>query len=308
MKPTPTSRGALALCLVSALLFGGHALARAEAGAAVAPAPAKASAPALWVVRDADTTIYLFGTLHLLRPETNWRTPVLDDALAATGELWIEAEEPSPAALQALIAELGIDLAHPLPSRLTGEEQTRLSSIATSLGMPANGLDPMRPWLASLVLSVVPAMKAGFDPAKGVDKAVRAVAIERGIPVRTLETAEQQIRYLAGLPDEVQMRMLREGLADIEAGPVIVERIATAWAAGDMRVIEDIMVNDLKAESGDLYKALIVDRNQRWAVQIERRLDDPGVAFVAVGAGHLVGPDRLQSLLDGEGVSIVRLQ
>lgn len=306
MKPTPTSRGALALCLVSALLFGGHTLARAEADRPVAPA--KASAPALWVVRDADTTIYLFGTLHLLRPETVWRTPVLDDALAATGELWIEAEEPSPAALQALIVELGVDLAHPLSSRLTDEEQTRLSAIATDLGMPANGLDPMRPWLASLVLSVVPAMKAGFDPAKGVDKAVRAVAVERGIPVRTLETAEQQVRYFAALPDEVQMRMLREGMEDIAAGPAIVERIATAWATGDLGVIEAIFVDELKTDSASLYQALIVDRNRRWAEQIEHRLDSPGVSFVAVGAGHLVGPDRLQSLLAGEGVSIIRLQ
>lgn len=306
MKPTPTARGALALCLVSALLFGGHALARAEAGAAVAPA--KASAPALWVVRDADTTIYLFGTLHLLRPETVWRTPALDDALAATGELWIEAEEPSPAALQALIAELGVDLAHPLSGRLTEEERARLSAIATGLGMPANGLDPMRPWLASLILSVVPAMKAGFDPAKGVDKAVQAVAVERGIPVRSLETAEQQVRYLAGLPDEVQMRMLREGMEDIAAGPAIVERMATAWATGDLREMEAILVDELKTDSADLYQALVVDRNRRWAEQIERRLDDPGVSFVAVGAGHLVGPDRLQSLLDGDGVSIARLQ
>lgn len=306
MKPTPTLRGALALCLSLGLLFGGQTLARAQAVAPVAPA--KAPAPALWVVRDADTTIYLFGTIHLLRPETNWRTPVLDEALAATGELWIEAEEPSPEALQALVAELGIDLAHPLSSRLTEDERTRLSTIVTGLGMPANGLDPMRPWLASLVLSVVPAIKAGFDPAKGVDKAVRAIAIDRAIPVRTLETAEQQVRYLAGLPDEVQMRMLRDGIEDIAAGPAIVERIATAWAAGDLGVMEDILVSELKAESGDLYKALIVDRNRRWAEQLGRRLDAPGVSFVAVGAGHLVGPDRLQTLLAGEGVSIVRLQ
>lgn len=306
MKPTPTARGALALCLVSVLLFGGYTLARAQA--VPAPAPAKAPAPALWVVRDADTTIYLFGTIHLLRPETNWRTQAVNDALAATGELWIEAEEPSPAALQVLIAELGVDLAHPLSSRLTGEEQTRLSSITTDLGMPANGLDPMRPWLASLVLSVVPAMKAGFDPANGVDKAVRTVAIARGIPVRTFETAEEQIRYLAGIPDETQMRMLRDGMEDIAAGPAIVERIATAWATGDLKVMEAMLVDELKTDSADLYKALIVDRNRRWAEQIEHLLDTPGVSFVAVGAGHLVGPDRLQSLLAGEGVSIVHLQ
>ena len=306
MKPTPKSRGALALCLVSVLLFGGYTLARAQA--VPAAAPAKAAAPALWVVRDADTTIYLFGTIHLLRPETAWRTPALDDAIAATGELWLEAEEPSPAMMQTLFAELGIDRAHPLSSRLTVEERARLSSIATDLGMPANGLDPMRPWLASLVLSVVPAMKAGFDPANGVDKAVRTIAIERQIPVRSLETAEQQIRYFAGLPDEIQMRMLRDGMEDIAAGPAIVERIATAWATGDLGVIEAILVDELKTDSPGLYQALIVDRNRRWAEQIGHRLDAPGVSFVAVGSGHLVGPDRLQSLLAGEGVTIVRLQ
>lgn len=306
MKPTPTLRGALALCLAIVLLFGGFGLARAEADRP--SAPAKVAAPALWVVRDVDTTVYLFGTIHLLRPETNWRTPALDEALAATGELWLEAEEPSPATMQALIAELGIGLAHPLSSRLTAEEQARLSSIATSLGMPANGLDPMRPWLASLVLSVVPAMKAGFDPAKGVDKAVRAIAVERGIPVRTLESAEQQIRYLASFSDEVQMRMLREGLADIEEGPATVERIAAAWASGDTTVIESILIDELKAESADLYQVLLVTRNQNWAEQIDRRLDAPGVSFMAVGAAHLVGPDSIQSLLEGGGVEVVRLQ
>lgn len=266
------------------------------------------TAPALWEVRDTDTILYLFGTVHILKPGANWRTPVIDQALDSAAEVWLEADDPDPAALQPLIMELGVDAANPLPRKLTEDEKAQLLAATTSIGMPPNALDPMRPWLAALTLAVVPIVQAGYDPALGVDKAVRTAAAEAGTPVRTFETAQQQMRFFADMPEELQMQLLRNAFEDLEEGPAMVDRLAAAWASGDVAAIEEIMLAGLRAEAEELYRILIVGRNAAWAETLNDRLEEPGIAFVAVGAGHLVGPDSLQSMLEGEGVTITRVQ
>ena len=269
---------------------------------------ATGTAPALWEIRDTDTTLYLFGTIHLLKRGADWRTPRLDQALGSADEVWLEAEDPDSAALQPLIMELGVDAANPLSGKLTVQEKAQLRAATAAIGMPPNGLDPMRPWLAALTLAVVPIVQAGYDPALGVDKAVRAAATEAGTPVRTFETAEQQMGLLADLSEELQMQLLRSTLEDLEEGPSMVERLAAAWASGDSAAIEALMLAELRTDAEPLYQALIAGRNAAWAEILNDRLKDPGIAFVAVGAGHLVGPDSVQTMLAGDSVTVTRLQ
>jgi hypothetical protein len=266
--------------------------------------------PLLWSVKQGDTTIYLFGTVHLLPSDTDWMSSKLDDALNRSKRLSIELVDDDPVTMQLLVMKYGLDPSHPLSQKLHAADREKLKLAAVEAKLP-NGeqtLEPMRPWLASLVLTVAPLMQAGMDPSQGVDKQLKARMIKAGKPVDGLETSEQQLRILAGMPESLQLDMLRETFHEIEEGPKKLRELIDAWKNGDTQVIAKLESIELQQESPELYKQLIVDRNKAWAQIIAKRLRDPagGASIVAVGAGHLAGPDSLQKQLEGMGFTVVK--
>ncbi len=172
--------------------------------------------PALWEVKSSQSTVYLFGTVHLLPSDTDWRYPALDKALAASDSLTIELTDDDPAHMQALVTQYGLDPSHPLSAQLTAAENATLVKAAQTAGVPGGEqtLDMMRPWLAALTLEMAPLIKAGLDPAHGVDKLLQAKMIKAGKPVNGLETSEQQISFLANMPQPLQLDFLRDTLHD----------------------------------------------------------------------------------------------
>jgi uncharacterized protein YbaP (TraB family) len=163
----------------------------------------------------------------------------------------------------------------------------------------------MRPWLAALTLALIPITKAGYDPNNGVDKLIATAARAQNKPVRGLETMEQQFRFFADLPPEVEMQVLREAIDDVERGPQVLDQLSAAWAAGDEKAFERLFVDELR-DSPELYRVLIDQRNEAWAETIKQRMDGSGVSFVAVGAGHLTGPDSVQAKLARRGIRAER--
>lgn len=310
----------------STLAFGRRLMGTATAAAlglglglaviAGAPAPvlaqdagAQTGQPALWVLRDADSTIYLFGTVHLLRPETAWHSPVVDQAFDSADQIWFEIENPDDqAAAMPLVQRYGIDMRTPLSSRLNAEEQAQLNTAAEAMGLNGPAFEPMRPWLAALTLSVAPLTKAGYDPQSGVELVLRARALEAGKPIDGLETIEEQLQILAGMPEEAQMDFLRSVLSDYENATVELDRLVEAWAAGDVDTLEDIGVTQMRAEGEEFYQALLVRRNANWAGQIDTMMDGEGVIFIAVGSAHLAGDDSVQVLLEQRGYTVERVQ
>jgi uncharacterized protein YbaP (TraB family) len=272
--------------------------------------PAAAVAhPALWVVKDADTTIYLFGTVHLLPNDTAWRYPVLDKALADSGTLYIELTDDDQANMAALVLRYGLDATHPLANLLDPSEQRQLSTAADLAGVPGGmqTLGMMRPWLAALTLATAPLLKAGLDPQHGVDKQLKAQMLEAGKPVLGLETAEQQIRFLADMPEAMQLAFLRSTLRDVDKGPAELTELIAAWKAGDTDRIARIEDEDLRQLSPQLYQRLLVRRNQAWVARIGDLLrNHPGTIFIAVGAAHLAGPDSVQAQLRKLGIETER--
>ena len=264
--------------------------------------------PALWVVKDADTTIYLFGTVHLLPNDTDWRYPALDQALAASDSLTIEITDDDPVRMQALVLQYGLDPGHPLSDKLSAAENATLAKAAQTVGVPGgvNTLRMMRPWLAGLTLAVAPLLKAGMDPAHGVDKLLKAQMQAAGKPVDGLETAEQQIRFLADLPADVELDFLRSTLRDVDKGSTELTTLIDAWKNGDVATIGRIEDEDLARQAPALYQRLLVQRNQAWATKITAMLQQPGTVFIAVGAAHLAGPDSVQAQLRKLGVEAAR--
>lgn len=270
-------------------------------------APAVAE-PALWAIKDKDSTIYLFGTIHVLKPDTQWRSAIIDKALNDSGDLTIEVlGADDPATMQPLVMRYGLDRATPLSKKLAPADFQRLQVLAQSAGVPPQALELMRPWLASISLAMLPIMKAGYDPRSGVEQVVQAQMKAAGKPANSLETLDQQIRFFADMPTKVEVEMLKSTLDDAEEGTAKIDKMVAAWASGDVKLLETEFVTQMKADYADVYDVLITDRNVAWSRQLKAKLDGSGVSFVAVGAGHLVGPDSVQAQLAKLGVKAERV-
>ena len=266
--------------------------------------------PGLWVAKNEHATVYLFGTVHLLPSDTHWQSPALDKALDESQRLSIEIVDDDSASMQALLMQHGVDLSEPLSSKLDEKDRNELEKAAEVAKLPGGiaALQPMRPWLAALTLTMAPLMQAGLDPNQGVDKLLKTRMQQAGKPIDGLETAEKQIRMLADLPEAMQLEFLRQSFKDVADGPGKLHELIDAWRNGDTAAIAKIEDEDLRQDSPMLYQRLIVERNQAWAKTIAERMQQPGVSFVAVGAGHLAGPDSLQEQLRKLGVKTTRIQ
>lgn len=273
-----------------------------------APKPAgQAAQPALWVVRDADTTIYLFGTVHLLKPELHWFDGKVKQAFDASDQLVLELVMPPEAEMQALVNELGTTPAGPpLPDQLPPAEAKAMRETLPRLGMPANALDHAEPWLAASLLSSLPLRQLGYDDKDGAERVLSDAAKARGMSVTGLETAREQLGYFDTLPIGAQRRMLVQTIDDMGAAGSTVDRMVAAWSKGDADGLARLMNDDLDA-APELKQALLVNRNRRWAEWIQRRMAQPGVVFVAVGAGHLAGSESVQTELAQRGLKVVRV-
>ena len=290
-----------------------HAQAEAQASAISAPAaprsvlPATGDGPALWVVKDADSTIYLFGTVHVLRPTTAWGSAKVDAAFAAASDIYFEISNPDDqSAMTPLIQQYGLSPQTPLSSLLTPAEIADLDAAARTTGLTAAQMDPFRPWLAGLSLSVAPLIKAGYDPASGVELTLKAQALAAGKPVHGFETIDEQIQILATLPEEAQLEFLRSTLESFDDATTELDTMVGAWAAGDVETIQRVGVDEMKAEAPAIYEALLTRRNAGFADDVQQLLAGSGTAFIAVGAAHLAGADSVQSMLAARGIEVER--
>jgi hypothetical protein len=304
------SRGGAGVAGGLALYFaltGQPALAQEAAPAAARPA-IQGDGPALWMVKDADSTLYLFGTVHVLRPTTGWASDRVNAAFDSADEVWFEISDPdSQAAIMPLVQQYGLAPDKPLSSLLTAEEIADLDAAARTVGMTAAQLDPMRPWLAGLTLSVAPLVKAGYDPQSGVELALKARAEAAGKPIKAFETIDKQIRILATMEEPLQLEFIRQTLEDFDDAVQTLDHMVDAWSRGDMAELDRVVVEDMQQEAPGVYKAILVDRNADWANQIETLMQGSGTAFIAVGAAHLAGEDSVQAMLTQRGVTVERL-
>jgi uncharacterized protein YbaP (TraB family) len=261
--------------------------------------------PSMWVIRDKDSTIYMIGTVHLLRHQDAWKPEKAQKAVRESTELWLEvADADNQAAVVPLIQQYGIDREKSLFSKLNPAQRETLAKLAANYNMPLSSLEPMKPWLAGLMLAVLPLQKAGYDPNAGVDRLLKGQAEKEGDKIFGFETMEEQIRFFAELPEREQIAFLDQTLEDVAEGLALLDKIAKAWLNGDMNTIGDILVNELKAEAPKLYEDFLVRRNTRWSEKIHEILNRAGVQQIAVGAGHLAGPDSLQVQLAKRGIKV----
>lgn len=287
------------------------AAALALAGLVVLLAGRAAAEPALWVAKGPGATVYLFGTIHVLRRDAAWEAPDIAAALAASQALWLEIPDPGDAPqAQALTRQLGLDRQHPLSSMLPPPLLAGLDAAARTAGLPAGEktLEPMRPWLAAVALEDGLLVHAGYDPASGVEPQLLRQATQAGKPVHGFESMAQQLHFLADLPAALQLQMLENTLRDIDRGTREIDALVRAWTRGDQAAIARSMIDEMRKPFPTLYRTLFVARNDAWAQIIAQMTRGTGVTFVAVGAAHLAGPDSLQRALQRRGIAVKRVE
>jgi uncharacterized protein YbaP (TraB family) len=259
--------------------------------------------PAMWVIKDADSTIYLIGTMHLLKHDTEWNAEKVKKTVHESTDLWLEiADVDNQAAIAPLMTKLGTDPEHPLSTKLNDEQKKKLAKVTETYGIPAATLEPMRPWLAGIILSAMPLLKSGYDPKSGVERVLTAQATAEGDKIHGFETAEEQFGIFVGMSEEEQLLFLTETMDELDKGMEELDQLAKAWINGDTDGIARLFLDEMKTKAPSIYDKLIVRRNIAWAEKIEQMLKGSGVQQIAVGAGHLAGPDSLQTQLAKRGI------
>ncbi|MGB5723175.1 MAG: TraB/GumN family protein [Parasphingorhabdus sp.] len=263
--------------------------------------------PALWVIKDEDTTIYLFGTVHILKPGMTWFDEAVKESFDASDELVIEMIKPDPAVMTKIVTDLAIDKTGvSLRDKLTAEDRTDFEATMTRLGLPVAAFDPLDPWFASVNLSLIPLMRNGYAADQGVEDELLAHARARAIKITGLETPEQQLGFFDNLPEDVQIRFLNFTVDTIAEAADGMEQMVAEWANANVDALGELMNAGL--EDKILYETLLVNRNITWAEWVDQRMAQPGTVFLAVGAGHLAGESSLQALLAKKGIVVERIE
>ena len=285
------------------------ALAASACGAAPA-VEAKEASPAMWKVADRDTTVYLFGTIHLLPKGTQWRSPTFDKAAASADTLVIETviDDGNPAAVMGELFKLAVSPnLPPVAARIPVDKHPALQAAIAKTGAPANALDQLETWAVGFLLLGAQFKDLGLDPGSGVETALKKQFTEGGKPIGQLETNAEQFGFFDRLSEEAQRKFLVDVLEDPASMKAQFGDMLDAWARGDVKAIADSFNQDL-AEADELKEALIDGRNANWAKWVKGRLDQPGTVLVAVGAGHLAGDDSVVAMLEKQGVKVTRVQ
>jgi uncharacterized protein len=258
--------------MITALIAA--AIAASPAPAPAAEAPLHEARPAIWVVNDQDTIIYLFGTFHALDGKSAWFNEQVKTTFGASGELVLETLVPqAPKAIAAPAFSPRAMRAQPV-----GPFAGSASFLSTSKAVMSAG------------------RSQGMSTSHGADAVLREAAEELGKPVVGLETFEFQLGMFSRLPGATPPKDAAAAARDKAAMAAVLNQLQAAWNRGDIESFTP-MLNQMRAGSPQSYKLLFNDRNGRWAQWIAQRLQQPGVVFVAVGAGHLAGADSVQNKL-----------
>lgn len=270
---------------------------------------AVSAAPALWKVSDADSSIWLFGSVHMLPPDLEWRSGVLDKILSKAERVYFETDVSVEAQMRTmpLTFELAYNRDGTLLSDVIGRKLTnRVRAAAEAYFLPMPMLLTMRPWMAATTLSFGPLTSSGYDPQLGVETVLSAeVGPER---IGFLETPEQQLGFLASGSDAEQIAMLEATLDSLDVMAADIDSMVDAWMAGEPEALGEVFMSQMGDFDDGMVTRLIDDRNRDWANQIDDMLERNERAILVVGAAHLVEDVSVVRLLEELGHTSERVQ
>jgi uncharacterized protein YbaP (TraB family) len=278
--------------------------------ATAAPAASHVAHPALWAVSDADTTVYLFGTIHLLPSDYKWRTAKFDQAVASSQQLMVETivDENNPQEMMAALAGLAFSPnLPPIAQRVPPAKRAALEAAIKKSGLPRPLFDRMETWAAAFMLLGNQFRDMGLKNGEGVETVLRGAFSNQGKSIGQLESNREQLGFFDALPEPAQRALLEGAIEDNKSMSSDFSQMLSAWARGDVNAIARSFNRDLSA-SPELKQALLDRRNANWSRWVENRMATPGSVMVAVGAGHLAGNGSLVDRLKREGYKVRRVQ
>lgn len=276
------------------------------------PVLAEPPRPLLWKVSDADNSVYLLGSFHLLKPGDYPLAPSTDAAFEDAEQVVFElspAEMADPAGAQRMAQAAMRADGRTLQQTLPADSWARLEAFASRRGLPLQNFQAMEPWFVSLIVSVTEMQALGLDSELGLDKHFADRAVKAGKPTRGLETFDQQIAFFDTMPAQEQTMALQETLEEVAEARTEIGRMHRLWRRGDAEGLFEETGAELKAEYPALYNRLNRDRNLAWLPRLRAMLDDSRSddTLVVVGALHLLGDDGLVALLRAKGYRVERL-
>jgi uncharacterized protein len=270
---------------------------------------ARAEAP-VWAIRGAHNTVYLAGSVHLLRAQDAALPSAFDRAYQDADALVMEIDldDMDPAAAQGWMMTNGMYTDGTTLSAVIGTQRyERVEKEGNRLGVPVEALQQLEPWLVAMTLAQLQYMKLGFDPEQGVEKQLTRKATTDHKPITGLETLEEQLGLLANLSKDDQARFLDLTLEEMSEMQGETDSLLAAWRAGNAQKLAAMLSDEYKV-APTLYRMLVADRNKRWLPQIEKLLKEDKDYLVVVGALHLVGNGGLLELTKARGFQAKQLQ
>lgn len=271
------------------------------------PKPTIVAKPALWKLADADTTIYLFGTVHLLPKEIDWYHGPVATAFEASDLLVTEIEENEmKSAMPLLMKQAYLPAGQNLRDKMGPEARVRYEQALADLNLPAKAFDRNKGWFVAMALPASVMMKRGYGAKSGVETVLARKNRERGGKAVGLESVAFQLSLFDSLDEQQQLTML-DGVVQTlpQYGPLL-DKMLAAWVAGKPEELAALV--ETTGTEDPMLDRFMADRNSNWTVWIDKRMAEPGTVFIAVGAGHLAGMNSVQDVLKQQGVVSTRVQ
>jgi uncharacterized protein YbaP (TraB family) len=275
-------------------------------------APALAGAQdkhCLWKVVSPVNTVYLLGSIHLMKPEHYPLDPALDAAYAQSRHVVTEVDLDSlrlKEVLQTVTAAGMYTDGTSLPEHISSETYGMIRKTAEKLGFNPQVLHLFRPWLTSVTLVTLHLQTLGFSPDYGIDQYFYRKAKADNKGRSALETIGFQTDLLASMPDTMQEDMLRQTMEDMDLIAQLFDDVYTAWKTGDGEGM-DRLLSESYAEYPEIYERLFLARNRAWVPRIEQYLGKSEPCLIIVGAGHLIGEEGVVALLRARGYRVEQL-
>lgn len=275
--------------------------------AALAVPAARAEGPPVWSVAGRTNTVYLFGSVHLLKPGEFVLQGSLEEAYEDAEAVFLEVDmdDLSPLELAAATAHRAIDPQGRSLDELMGGDAALARDRAREAGIDLSLLGQLEPWFAGLTIVSLALARDGYVADAGVEQVVQVRAAADDKEILGLETLDEQLAALDSMEIGVQREFLLKALDDAQRPADALETFLRSWREGDDEALAEELASEF-AGAPELYRSLMLDRNRNWVERISGLLDDSRDYLVVVGALHLVGPDGLPALLAARGLRVTR--
>ena len=263
----------------------------------------------LWEVSGARNSVYLLGSIHLLREEDHPLPSAIYEAYddADTLIMELDMDDIDPIEGQVLSNELGLihdgrELRDLLGEAYYAEAEELADKAQIPLGLMANA----EPWFAAMNVEIMLLMRMGFNTALGIESHLTELAAGDGKEILGFETLRQQLEFLDNLSPDAQRDMLLQALAEGADMNDLMDGMIDAWRRGDVTFMEDNLLADME-DYPELNQVIVIDRNVNWTNRIEDLLDDQQDYLIVVGTLHLVGEQGVPELLEARGHEVTQL-